>query len=158
MITTYDKAHGATASGTNHDTYLPSGGAFINTKGASQVSLITQRTAQGGTATLQAFVEHYYPIGSAATWLPLLDLNNATQVQGVVYADGVFDSSTPFHRYLILMAAGRLTTAADNAVAVNTIHKYYNIWIPEKIRFRFRHGGTAVTNTFSAQAAVHTTK
>jgi len=160
-VTRYTLPSHTTTSGTNLDEYFPSGtasGVGINTKGASSVTLITQRTAETGTCTLQAFFEFYYETGSTTSgvWLPLLDLNDATQVQGVVYADGVTDGTTPFHRFTTLREVGALTTLTDNAKAVNTVHKMYHIWIPEIIRIRFRSGGTTVTNTFSAVVNVHT--
>ena len=160
MITRYPISLHTSASGTNTDEYYPSGptsGVAIDTKGATSVTLITHRESETGTATFQAFVEFWAEAAgtTGGLWYPLLDLSNATQVQGVVYADGEVDTSTPFHRFLTLRDQGRLTTAADNVVAINTVHKYYNIWLPERIRFRFRHGGTTVTNTWSGIVYVH---
>lgn len=154
-------AQHTTTSGTNSDEYFPSGtasGVGINTKGASSVTLITHRVSETGTCTLQPFFEFYYEVGNSTSgvWLPLLDLNDATQVQGVVYADAAVDSTTPFHRFTTLREVTALTTLTDNAKAVNTVHKMYHIWIPEIIRIRFRNGGTTVTNTFSAVVNVHT--
>lgn len=144
-----------TPSGTDLDSYFPSGGLWINTKGASSVALITHRTAETGTCTLLPYVEFLYE--PTNTFYPLLDENNATAVAGVVYADGVLDTSTPFHRFLVLQEAP-INTDADGHKLVNTVHSVYQIWIPEKIRFRFRSGGTTVTNTFSALCLVHTAK
>lgn len=153
--TIYTLASHTTATVTDADTYFPSegvDGGWINTRGADSVALITRRTAETGTCTLQAFVE--FLDDSVMDFLPLLDLNNATQVQSVVYADGVVDTSTPFHRFLLL-TRGPLQVDADTILTPNTVHKAYQIWLPERIRFRFRHGGTSVTNTFSATAFVH---
>lgn len=154
-ITTYTLALHTTATVTDGDTYFPTGGVdggWINTKGADSVTLITRRTAEAGTCTFQAFVEFLEE--SQMEFLPLLDLNNATQVQGVVYADGTVDSTTPYHRFLLL-THNPLQVDTDTILTPNTVHKAYQIWLPEKIRFRFRHGGTSVTNTFSAMAHVH---
>lgn len=100
---------------------------------------------------MQAFAE--FLDESQMEFLPLLDLNNATQVQGVVYANSELDTSTPFHRFLLL-ATVPLMVDADGIITVNTVHKAYQLWLPDKMRFRFRHGGTTVTNTFSATAHV----
>lgn len=154
--TTYTLPLTTTATVTDGDTYFPTGsvdGGWINTKGADSVALITRRTAETGTCTLQAFVE--FLDESQMEFLPLLDLNNATQVQSVVYADGVVDTSTPFHRFLLL-AHNPLQVDTDTILTPNTVHKAYQLWLPEKIRFRFRHGGTSVTNSFSAMVHVHT--
>lgn len=155
-ITTYRLALNTTTAATDSDTYFPTGGVdggWINTKGADSLVLITRRTAETGTCTLQAFAE--FLDESQMEFLPLLDLNNATQVQSVVYADGVLDTSTPFHRFLLLTQFP-LQVDADTILTPNTVHKAYQLWLPEKIRFRFRHGGTTVSNTFSAMAQVHT--
>ena len=154
-IATYTLASHTTASGTDLDTYFPTGGVdggWINTKGADSVTLITRRTAESGTCTLQAFAE--FLDLATMEFLPLLDLNNATQVQSVVYADAALDTSTPFHRFLLLSSAP-LQVDPDTILTPNTVHKAYQIWLPEMLRFRFRHGGTTVTNTFSATANVH---
>ncbi len=155
MSTVYTLPLHTTDTLTDADTYFPAGGVdggWINTRGADAVTLITRRTAESGTCTLQAFLE--FLDDTTMDFLPLLDLNNATQVQGVVYADGVVDTSTPFHRFLLLSAVP-LQVDADTILTPNTVHKAYQIWLPERIRFRFRHGGTGVTNTFSATAYVH---
>ena len=145
-----------TLTGTDLDSYFPSGGGWLNTKGASSVALITHRTAQAaGATTLQPFVEFLYE--PTNTFYPLLDANNATAVAGVVYADTVLDASTPFHRFLVLQEAP-INTDADGHKLVNTVHSIYQIWIPEKIRYRFRSGGTDVWNTFSALCLIHTAK
>jgi hypothetical protein len=147
-------------SGTNLDTYYPSGtasGVGIPCDGARSVTLMTHRESETGTCTFQAFFEVFMEAAgtTGGSWYPLLDLNNATQVAGVVYADGVTDGTTPFHRFVTLRDVGRLTTAADNAVAINTVHMVYTLWIPNRIRIRFRHGGTTVSNTWSAQILVN---
>lgn len=153
--------HTDAPAGTDQDTYFPSGtasGVGISLQGADSVTLITHRESETGTCTFQAFVEFYVETAgtTGGLWYPLLDLTtSAAQVQGVVYADGTVDTATPFHRYLHLNRAGRLTTSGDNAIALNTIHKYYNVVLPEIIRFRFRHGGTTVTNTWSGLIMVH---
>lgn len=149
-----------TDSGTNLDTYYPSGtasGVGIPCQGARSVTLITHRESETGTCTFQAFAEFFMqsPGTTGGSWYPLLDLNDATQVQGVVYADGTVDTTTPFHRFVTLRDVGRMATITDNTVAVGTVHKMYLIQIPQFIRFRFRHGGTTVTNTWSGQVMVN---
>ena len=163
MLTRYPISLHTSTSGTDVDEYWPSGadsGVAIDTKGATSVTLITHRESETGTCTLQPFFEFYYEVGNSTSgvWLPLLDLNDATQVQGVVYANSVVDTSTPFHRFTTLREVGALTTLTDNAKAVNTVHKVYNIWIPEIIRIRFDTTGTTITNTISAILLVHTTR
>jgi hypothetical protein len=160
VISRYPISQHTTTVGTDLDEYFPSGtssGVAIDTRGATSVTLITHRESETGTCTLQAFVEFYAEVAgtTGGLWYPLLDLSNATQVQGVVYADAAVDTTTPFHRFLTIRDHNRLTTAADNVVAVNTVHKYYNMWLPEYIRFRFRSGGTTVSNTFSGIVLVH---
>lgn len=156
MRTIYTLPLATTATLTDGDTYFPAGGidsaGWINTKGAESVTLITRRTVETGTCTFQAFVE--FLDEAQMEFLPLLDLNNATQVQGVVYADGAVDTSTPYHRYLYLTTRP-LAVDADTIMTINSVHKAYQVWLPERIRFRFRHGGTSVTNRFSAMAQVH---
>lgn len=155
VSTVYTLPLHTTASLTDADTYFPAAGVdggWINTRGADSVTLITRRTAETGTCTLQAFVE--FLDDAQMGFLPLLDLNNATAVQGVQYANSEVDTSTPFHRFLLLNH-GPLQVDADTIITPNTVHKAYQIWLPERIRIRFRHGGTTVTNTFSATLFVH---
>jgi hypothetical protein len=150
--TRYQLPSHTTASGTNLDTYFPSNGGKISTKGATSVILYTQRTADTGTCTFQVFMEYLYE--SNNTWYAVLDMNNATAVSGVLMADGAYDSSAPFYQQLVIREAP-VEIDADAVKIVNTVHKVYQLpIIPAFIRYRFRHAGTTVTNTFSAYAVL----
>lgn len=131
-----------TASGTDTDVYLPANGDYFSTAGMSDITIYIKRTADTGTTTLQSFIEFYDPAQDG--FEALLDLNNATAVQGVLAADGVYDE-----RLLVLKRAPVMVDV-DSILTVNTIHKVYQIYLPPYIRVRFRNGGTTVTNTFSA--------
>jgi hypothetical protein len=162
-ITRYVHPQTVYTDATNASHYWPSGtnsGVGFNTKGATSVTLITHREAETGTSTIQAFFEFFMEAAgtTGGSWYPLLDLSNATAVQAVIYANSEVDTSTPYHRFTTLRDQNRLTTAADNVVAVNTVHKYYNIWIPEIIRIRFDTTGTTITNTIAAELLVHTVR
>jgi hypothetical protein len=149
--TTYSQPISTSAVSTNGDTYFPANSGWFNTRGAYSVVLSTRRTSDVGTCTFQAFAEYLYEPDN--TFLALLDYAG-TAVQGVSYADGIVDTATAAHR---LILSGELPPGATVGVLTfNTVDKAYQIWLPEKIRFRFRHGGTAVQNVFSAQVDIHT--
>ncbi len=144
-----------TAVGTNFDTYFPSGEQSFGARGASELTLITQRIADTGTATLQAFLQFFDPTLNA--FFDLLDENDGTAIQGVLYADNVWDTSAT---YRILTVKQILPVGATAGIKTyGTNHKAYQApWIPEFFRYRFRSGGTSVSNTFAATAYVHSAK
>jgi len=154
--TVYPIARHTSVSGTNVDEYFPSGGSWANTKGATSVVFTTTRYAETGTCTMQVFGE-WYDEGAAA-WRMWLDYNNATQIQGVQYADGSVDYNTDPKYQMVAIHEGALAVDADYVVVLNTIHKLYQAWIPERVRFRIRHGGTTVTNNWSGNLFVHTAR
>ena len=143
-----------TPTGTDLDTYLPTGtGAKFNTTGYSGVYLVTHRTSEAGTCTLQGFFEFLdFP---SNVWYPWLDANDATQIQTVIYADAALDTTTPFHRYTVVTTPELLdATNANRVELVNTVHKIYMAaFLPTFIRVRFRSGGTTVSNVFNATLA-----
>lgn len=145
--TIYNFPSYTTVSGTDTDTYLPSNGASINTKGANTITCYTQRTAETGTCTFQVFAEFLYE--PTNTWRTWLDFNNATQIQGVSMANSALNDSAPYYQILHVQTMP-LAVDADYVVTLNTVHKLYQANIPPRVRFRVRNGGTTVTNTFSA--------
>lgn len=144
-----------TVVGTDHDTYFPDNDYGIYTKGASSLLLITRRELDTGTCTFQVFGEFFDQAES--DWLPWLDLNNATQIQGVLMADTVTNAATPYHQFLLIREAP-IEVDADAVKIINTVHKAYQSSIPARIRWRFRHAGTTVSNRFSAQCTLNTPK
>ncbi len=135
-----------TAVGTNHDTYFPSNNGKISTKGASEVTLVLIRTADTGACTLVTYPEYLYEPTNA--WFGILDMNNATATELPSLADGAYNPTVP---YFLTLRTAPIEVDADAVKIVNTVHKVYQVaFIPAFIRFRFRHGGTTVSNTFSA--------
>lgn len=142
----YTQPSHTSTSGTNADEYYPSSGGKISTKGALAVTIYTNRSADTGTATFQVFGEFLYEPLNA--WYPWLDYAG-TQIQGVQMANDATNASTPFYQ-MVHVQLQPLMVDADGIVIMNTVHKLYQAQIPAFIRWRFRHGGTTVTNTFSS--------
>jgi hypothetical protein len=139
-----------TPSGTNTDTYLPaSGNPPISTKDARQVILAVKRFGDVGICTLDTFVEWLFEPDN--TWLGLADYAG-TAVQMAQMADGVVDA-TP--RLLILESAYIPPGTPTGGFVTTGTTKVGLIWIPEKIRVRFRHGGTTVQNDLAAQLTIN---
>lgn len=151
MLTTYVLPLHTTATLTDADTYFPADGAWINTKGATSVTLLVRRTAETGNCTLDFFAEWLDELGGA--FVALLDENDGTAMQGVQYTNGTVD--TTGYRLLTIkeiLPVGH--TTGKKTYGTNYV-SYQAPFIPEKMRFRFRHGGTGVTNTFGAYVQVH---
>lgn len=140
-----------TVVGTDFDTFLTSGGLHIPTNGANEVTLVIKRTAETGTCTLTAFPQWLDP--TTNTFHDLLDENDATAMQSVAYADGAVD--TTGYRLLVIKQILPVGHTTGKKVYGTNHAAYQAPWIPEFMRFRFRHGGTSVSNTFSATVFVH---
>ena len=160
MITTYVLPIHTTASVTDSDTYFPAGGDWINTKGASSVTLLVRRTAETGTCTLDFYAQFLDELGNHAvglapvpTFADLLDENDGTAIAGVQYTNGTVD--TTGYRLLTIKEILPVGHTTGKKVYGTNYTSYQAPFIPEKMRFRFRHGGTTVTNTFGAFVQVH---
>jgi hypothetical protein len=152
VITTYVYPLHTTATVTDSDTYLPADGTWINTKGATSVTLLVRRTAETGTCTLDFYPQWLDELGG--TFIPLLDENDGTAMLGVQYTNGTVD--TTGYRLLTIKEILPVGHTTGKKVYGTNYVAYQAPFIPEKMRFRFRHGGTSVTNTFGAYVMVHT--
>src|SRR5687767_7567598 len=105
-----------TASGTNTDTYLPTAGFWLDLSGCAGVEIVTNRSADTGTCTMDVFVEQYNPVTEAYT--AVQDAAGA-DVSGVQYADG----ETGERRVRIHPSA--IAVDADGVLIVNTVDKWF---------------------------------
>src|SRR5262245_40520853 len=150
--TTYGLGPYTSIVGNNVKDYFPVNSGWFNTKGAQAIVLNFKRLGQSGpTPTFQVFIEYLYEPNN--TFYPLLDLAGAA-VSGVLVASGTADVLATDPR--ILAIGAEQVQGATAGVLTQGNNKYYQVWIPEKIRYRFDHVGTGVTNTYSALAQIHT--
>jgi hypothetical protein len=132
-----------TASGTNTDTYLPTAGFWMDLDGYAGVEIVTVRTADSGTCTMDVFVEQYNPVTQLYTAVQDAAGND---VSGVQYADGATGEQR------IRIHPSPIAVDADGVLIVNTVDKWFQQSAPRYCRIRVRSGGTTVTNTFSMLA------
>ena len=98
--------------------------------------LYVDRTAETGTCTMDAAIQHRSPI--LTTWT---NLENASVVQ---FADGTVELHTMY------LYPGIIGGDADGVLVVNTDHRFIEGYLPLHWRLAVTTGGTTVTNTFSA--------
>ena len=104
------------------------------------IYLFVDRTAETGTCTLDVAIQHKSPILS--TWE---NLENAGIVQ---MGNGTVDLAT------LWVYPGIIGGDADGTLAVNTVHKFVDGYLPYEWRLAVTTGGTSVTNTFSIAAVL----
>lgn len=102
------------------------------------ILLLLDRTAEGGTCTLDAHVEFYMP--EAAKWQ---DLEGAAFPQ---FADG-----TTADRYLMIYP-GLTGSDADSQLSLDTAEgRLCGQYLPRQCRVVVTTGGTSVSNTYSLE-------
>jgi hypothetical protein len=141
----YRLAEAGTSTGTvtDADTRLPAAGFWMDLRDCAGVEIVTNRSADAGTCTMDVFVEQYNPATEAYT--AVQDAAGA-DISGVQYTDG----QTGERR--IRLHPAPIAVDADGVLIVNTVDKWFQQSAPRFLSVRVRSGGTDVSNTFSMLA------
>jgi hypothetical protein len=139
----YDIPSHTTTSGTDLSEYWPGEGGFHN-PGFKELRVVTNRTAETGTCTLDVILQFRMP--AANLWQDCVGQDGAV-IDGIQYANSTVETTAT---HMLRVGPGIIDVDADGYLVVNTVDAWFNYVLPQFFRVKYKSGGTTVTNTFSS--------